>query len=296
MRAAEVVASVEGQLRLAASGGDEDAKAATSMIHETVDDNPTVSALMLLNPNQQMGETLLGAYNKLGDNIGLTVADASDYHKIFGRANSVSGAGEAVSEVRRKITAIADSAGTATGPATAAIIGAYEDLYRDNRIGNVSSVFSESASAEFRKTGGAAALLRDLMRHDIATSLSQIENETAPATAADIREDVASVFNRAIAVYGVRMHHPCRRVCACSPPTAASMCAAGATPPTRSTRPRSTSSTPATSSTTQPPSRLSQEAPSLRTLQQARPERVDQARRIRGRVPQGADPGSRVSW
>jgi hypothetical protein len=40
------------------------------------------------------------------------------------------------------------------------------------------------------------------MRHDIATSLSQLENDTAPTTAADIREDVASVFNRAIAVYG----------------------------------------------------------------------------------------------
>lgn len=202
MRAAEVVASVEGQLRLAASGGDEDAKAASSMIHETIDDNPTVSALMLLNPNQQMGETLLGAYNKLGDNIGLTVADASDYYRILSRANPVHGAGEAVREARRKITAIADSAGTATGPATAAIIGAYEELYRDNRIGDVSGVFAEPASAEFRKTGGAAALLRDLMRHDIATSLSQLENDTAPTTAADIREDVASVFNRAIAVYG----------------------------------------------------------------------------------------------
>jgi hypothetical protein len=202
-RAAEVVASVEGQLRLAAAGGDEDARAATTILHSTIDDNPTVSALMLLNPNQQMNQTLVAAYNKLGDNIGLSVADASDYSKILGRASaSASGAGEAVRDIRRRITAIADSSGTATGPATAAIVGAYEDLYRDNRVGDVSGVFSETASSEFRKTGGAAALLRDLMRHDIATSLTQLENDVSPTTADDIRQDVSSVFNRALAVYG----------------------------------------------------------------------------------------------
>jgi hypothetical protein len=81
-------------------------------------------------------------------------------------------------------------------------VGAYEDLYRDNRVGDVSGVFSETASSEFRKTGGAAALLRDLMRHDIATSLTQLENDVSPTTADDIRQDVSSVFNRALAVYG----------------------------------------------------------------------------------------------
>ena len=201
--AARAVASVVGQIELRAKGGCESCGDASHVISSVIDDNPTVTALILFNPNQQIAETMVKAFNVLGDKISAKVADASDYKKILSKKKSEnSNAAHAVHSLRKKINALKEESGTANGHATSVILGAYNDLYSNNKIGDVEGIFPEKTAAIFKRTGGSAALLRDIMRNDVATSLQAIDEETFPVSAADLEMEVDSVFSRAKSVYG----------------------------------------------------------------------------------------------
>lgn len=170
------VASILNQLK--ATGSND----AYNKILKKLDPNPVVSALAILNPSHDIAPTLINAYNGIAETISAPLGTAADYTKYLEESKSFIGQWEDVqSDARNRAFDAYDDAGTTMGGVNKVIMGAYEKTY-----GGSSST----------------ALLHDLMRYDVGSSMKALEEDMTPSTASDIRSDVQSIFARARSTYG----------------------------------------------------------------------------------------------